>query len=108
MLGHVGSAASAVLIAGMVGACLYCAWELWVSGTARAWCLVALMNLGMVAVHLPMSGSHHITHVNAEAVVPQSMIMALATALSMIEVLVAVAVLCYRTRGNARAMGRPE
>ena len=108
MLGHVGSAAAAVLIAVMVGACLYCAWELWVSGTARAWCLVALMNLGMVAVHLPMSGSHHITHVNAEAVVPQSMIMALATALSMIEVLVAVAVLCYRTRGNARAMGRPE
>ena len=108
MLGHVGSAAAAVLIAGMVGACLYCAWELWVSGTARAWCLVALMNLGMVAVHLPMSGSHHITHVNAEAVVPQSMITTLATALSMSEVLVAVAVLCYRTRGNARAMGRPE
>ena len=108
MLGHVGSAAAAVLIAGMVGACLYCAWELWVSGTTRAWCLVALMNLGMVAVHLPMSGSHHITHASAEAVVPQSMTMTLATALSMIEVLVAVAVLCYRTRDNARAMGRPD
>ena len=108
MFGHVGSAAAAVLIAGMVGACLYCAWELWVSGTTRAWCLVALMNLGMVAVHLPMSGSHHITHASTEAVVPQSMTMTLATALSMIEVLVAVAVLCYRTRGNARAMGRTE
>jgi hypothetical protein len=48
------------------------------------------------------------THANTEAVVPQSMIMTMATALSMIEVLVAVAVLCYRTRANARAMGRPE
>ncbi|WP_123023437.1 hypothetical protein [Mycolicibacterium stellerae] len=108
MLGHVGSAAAAVLIAGMVGACLYCAWELWASGTTRAWCLVALMNLGMVAVHLPMSGSHHITHAQVEAVVPQSMIMTSATVLSMVEVLVAVAVLCYRTRGNARAVGQPD
>lgn len=108
MLGHVGSAAAAVLIAGMVGACLYCARELWVSGTTRAWCLVALMNLGMVAVHLPMSGSHHLTHAAMEAVVPQSMIMTSATVLSMVEVLIAVAVLCYRTRGNARAVGRSE
>jgi hypothetical protein len=34
--------------------------------------------------------------------------MAVATLLSMIEVLIAVGVLCYRTRGNARAVGRPE
>ena len=108
MLGHVGSAAAAVLIAGMVGACLYCAWELWVSGTTRAWCLVALMNLAMVAVHLPLSGTHHITHAAVETVVPQSMIMTLATVLSMVEVLIAVTVLCYRTRGNARAVGRQE
>ena len=62
MLGHAGSAAFAVLIAVMVGACLYCAYELWSSGTMRAWWLVAVMNLAMVAVHLPMSGAHHITH----------------------------------------------
>ena len=108
MFRHAGSAAFAVLIAVMVGACLYCAYELWLSGTVRAWCLVAVMNLAMVAVHLPMSGAHHDTHVDVNAVVPQSVVMTVATLLSMIEVLIAVGVLCYRTRGNARAVGRPE
>lgn len=108
MLGHAGSVAAAGLIAGMVGACLYCAWELWQSGTTRAWCLVALMNLAMVAVHLPVSGSHHITHADVGAVLPQSMMMTVATVLSMVEALIAVAVLCYRTRGNARVVGRTE
>ena len=108
MLGHAGSAAFAVLIAAMVGACLYCAYELWLSGTVRAWCLVAVMNLAMVAVHLPMSGAHHVTHVDVNAVVPQSMVLTVATVLSMVEVVIAVGVLCYRTRGNARAVGRPE
>ena len=108
MLRHAGSAAFAVLIAVMVGACLYCAYELWLSGTVRAWCLVAVMNLAMVAVHLPMSGVHHVAHVDVNAVVPQSVVMTVATLLSMVEVLIAVGVLCYRTRGNARAVGRPE
>jgi hypothetical protein len=108
MLRHAGSAAYAVLIAVMVGACLYCAYELWLSGTVRAWCLVAVMNLAMVAVHLPMSGAHHVTHVDVNAVVPQPVVMTVATLLSMIEVLIAVGVLCYRTRGNARAVGTPE
>ena len=66
------------------------------------------MNLAMVAVHLPMSGAHHITQMDMNAVVPQSMIMTSATVLSMVEVLIAVAVLVYRTRGNARAVGRQE
>lgn len=108
MLGRAGSPASAVLIAIMVGACLYCARELWLSGTTRAWCLVALMNLGMLVVHLPVSGAHHLAHPAVESVVPQSSIMLLATGLSMIEVAFAVAVLCYRTRGNARVVGGPE
>jgi hypothetical protein len=108
MLGHAGSLAAAVVIAGMVGACPYCAWELWQFGTTRAWCLVALMNLAMVAVHLPVSAAHHVTRAAMAAVVPQSTIMTLATVLSMIEAAIAVAVMCYRTRGNARAVGRPE
>ncbi|RDH79046.1 hypothetical protein DVS77_10275 [Mycolicibacterium moriokaense] len=108
MLGHVGTPAAAALIAAMAGACLYCAWELWRSSATRAWTLVALMNLAMVAVHLPMSGSHHLTHVPVEAVVPQPTTMMLATVLSITEVLIAVAVLCYRTRGNARALERTE
>ncbi len=97
---------SAVLIAGMVGACLYCACELWSSGTTRAWCLVAVMNLAMVAVHLPMSGAHHITHAAVKAVVPQSMIMTSATVLSMVEVLIAVAVLVL-PHAWQRESGRP-
>jgi hypothetical protein len=107
MLGHAGSAAFALLIAVMVAACLYCAYELWLSGTVRAWCLVAVMNLAMVAVHLPMSGAHHVTHLDVNAVVPQSVVMTVATVLSMVEVLIAVGVVCYRTRGNAEAVGRP-
>jgi len=40
--------------------------------------------------------------------VPQSVAIPVATLLSMVEVLIAVGVLCYRTRGDARAVGRPE
>ena len=77
------------------------------SGNAASAVLVAVMNLAMVAVrHLPVSGSHHVTHVVVEAVVPHSVVMTIAMALSMIEVVVAVAVLCYRSRGNARVIGR--
>jgi hypothetical protein len=108
MLGHAGNAASTVLITGMAIVCLYCARELWLSGTTRAWTLVAVMNLAMIAVHLPVSGSHHVTREAVEAVVPQSFVMTLATCLSMVEVLIAVTVLWLRSRGNARAIGRPE
>ena len=108
MLGHAGNMASTVLIAAMAVVCLYCARELWLSGTTRAWTLVAVMNLAMVAVHLPMSGEHHVTHATVQAVVPQSIVMTLAMALSMVEVLIAVAVLWFRSRGNARAIRRPE
>jgi hypothetical protein len=106
MLGHAGTAAMAVLIAGMALVCLYCARELWLRGTSRAWCLVAVMNLAMVAVHLPMSGGHHVAHPAADGA-PQPTIMTLATVLSMIEVVIAVAVLCYRTRRKSMA-GRPR
>jgi hypothetical protein len=108
MLGHAGNMASTVVVAGMAIVCLYCARELWLSGTTRAWTLVAVMNLAMVALHLPMSGSHHATRATVEAVVPQSFVMTLATGLSMVEVLIAAAVLWYRSRGNARAVGGPE
>lgn len=108
MIGHSGNTASAVLVAGMALACLYCARELWLSGTTRAWTLVALMNLAMVAVHLPMTGEHHMTHATVEAVVPQSIVMTLATGLSIVEVLIAAMVLWFRSRGNARAIGGSE
>jgi len=104
MLGHAGSVAMAVLFAAMIGACLYCARELWLCGTSRAWCLVAVMSLGMVTVHLPLSASHHVAHSAVSAVAPEPVVMTLATTLAMAEVVIAVAVLCYRTRGNAGAL----
>lgn len=104
MLGDVGTVAAAVLMAGMAGACLYCARELWLAGTTRAWCLVAVMNLAMVAVHLPVSAGHHGRHVAVDAAVPPSTIMTVATALAITEVVIAATVLWCRTRGNARAL----
>ncbi len=104
MLGHAGSIAATALIAAMVGACLYCARELWLCGTTRAWRLVAVMNLAMVAVHLPMSAGHHATHPSVTTAASPSAIMAAATVLSMVEVVIAVAVLCYRSRGTAGAL----
>ena len=82
-----------------IAACLYCARDLWVRGTLRAWVLVALMNLAMIAAHVPASPPHH--HgggVTAVTPVPHSTVMTLATALAAVEVILAAAVVFYRTR----------
>jgi hypothetical protein len=98
MLGHAPNLGTGALIAMMIAACLYCARDLWVRGTLRGWCVVALMNLAMIAVHLPAPGHHH----TAETVTvgQQSTIMALATTLAAVEVAVAAAVLVHRSRGR--------
>jgi hypothetical protein len=97
-LGHVANAAAAVLMMAMAAACLYCAGDLWIRGTSRAWAMVASMNLAMIAVHLPLaSGHHHGGGINAGAAVPGSTVMTLATTLALIEVVVATAVLYVRT-----------
>jgi hypothetical protein len=44
-------ARTAGLTVAMAAGCLYCARDLWVRETLRAWILVALMNLTMIAVH---------------------------------------------------------
>jgi hypothetical protein len=62
-----------------VVACLACARDLWIRGTLRTWAMVALMNLAMLAVHVP-AHAHH------------SPVMALATGLAAIEGVVATAV----------------
>ena len=59
MLGHASNVVAAGLFAAMIVACLYCARELWRDGTERAWVVVALMNLAMIALHLPAPGHHH-------------------------------------------------
>ena len=95
MLGHAGNPAIAVLMVAMIGVCLFCARDLWLRGTLRTWCIVAVMNLAMVAIHLPAPVHHHMTEAG---IGPQSTVMTAATALSLVEVGAAAAVLWFRTR----------
>jgi hypothetical protein len=88
----------AVLTVAMLVGCLYCAYELWTRDTVRSWVSVAVMNLAMIGVHLPMVGGHH--HgggpVVASATAPTSM--QLATFVAIVEVLFAATVLFVRAR----------
>jgi hypothetical protein len=99
MLGHAANIAMGVLMAAMIVACLYCARDLWLRGTLGVWCVVALMNLAMIAIHVPLPAHHHVAH--AMAAGQQGPIMAVATAVSAIEVALAVAVLVVGTRGRS-------
>ena len=101
MLGHASNVVAGGLLAAMIVACVYCARDLWLRGTLRAWCVVGLMNIAMIAVHLPAPGHHHGVHAAASQ---QSTLMSLATAIAAVEVAVAMAVLYYRTRRNAQLL----
>jgi hypothetical protein len=94
---HAGTVAAAGLMLVMAVACLYCAGELWTRGNLRVWTLVAVMNLAMIALHLPASSGHH-HGVTAAASAHPSTAMSVATALAAVEVAVATAVLLYCTR----------
>jgi hypothetical protein len=106
--------AVAVLMVGMAAVCLYCARELWMCGSLRAWCVVALMNVAMVAAHWSLPAHHHgsLAGQSLAGVAAQSpsTLMTVATTIAMSEVGLAVAVLWYRTRNNADrlALGRGE
>ncbi|AEV73256.1 hypothetical protein MycrhN_2675 [Mycolicibacterium rhodesiae NBB3] len=97
MLGHTSGVISAGLLVTMLGACLYCARELWRAGTTRAWVVVALMNLAMIALHLPAPAHHHGVP-NAEAG-PPSTLMVVATVLALTEVVAAASALYVGSRG---------
>lgn len=99
MLGHAPNIVAAGLLATMIVACVYCARDLWLRGSLRAWCVVGLMNIAMIAIHLPMPVHHHGLHQGPMG--QQSTLMGLATAIAAVEVVVAMAVLYYRTRRNA-------
>jgi hypothetical protein len=99
MLGHASNVVAGALLAAMIVACVYCARDLWLRGSLRAWCVVGLMNIAMIAVHMPMPAHHHGMHMAAMG--QQSTLMSLATAIAAVEVTVAMAVLYYRTRRNA-------
>jgi hypothetical protein len=108
MLGHAANVVIAALLAVMIAACLYCARELWRDGTERAWAVVALMNLAMIAIHLPAPAHHH----GAVSVVPASSapnLMTAATAVAFVEAMAATAVLWRKTRGRlAQLSGTPD
>lgn len=105
MVGHTDAPAAAVLTVSMVGACLYCARDLWRDGRQRTWATVALMNLAMIAVHLPATGHHH----GASTTTAPTAVMALATVVAMAEAAVATAVLYVHSRGRAMELiGRPD
>jgi NADH:ubiquinone oxidoreductase subunit K len=106
MLGHSSNVVAGLLLAAMIAACVYCARDLWLRGTLRAWCVVGLMNIAMIAVHLPAPLHHH--GMQAAIAGQQSTLMDLATAVAAVEVAVAMAVLYYRTRRNAQLVsGKP-
>jgi hypothetical protein len=106
MLGHASNVVAGLLLAAMIAACVYCARDLWLRGTLRAWCVVGLMNIAMIAVHLPAPAHHHGLHTATTG--PQSTLMGLATLVAAVEVAAAVAVLSYRTRGHAQLIsGKP-
>src|SRR3954447_15581082 len=89
MLGHAGNPVVAVLVVAMMAACLFCARELWTAGPPRAWCVVAVMNLGMVAVHWSLPSHHHgaaiTTAVPIAVANPTPTLMAVATTVSLAE-----------------------
>jgi hypothetical protein len=58
------------------------------------------MNIAMIAVHLPMPAHHHGMHPAGQ----QSTLMGLATGVAAVEVVVAMAVLYYRTRRHAQLL----
>jgi hypothetical protein len=98
----VSNVLASVLLAAMIAACVYCARDLWLRGTLRAWCVVGLMNIAMIAVHLPMPAHHHGVHMASMG--QQSTLMGLATGVAAIEAVVAMAVLYYRTRRHAQLL----
>lgn len=94
MLGATANPVAAAVLAAMIVGCLYCAGHLWRSGTPAVWCTIALMSLAMIALHTPMPGHHH----GVTAPAHTSAMMTTATLLALLEVIIAAAVLTYRTR----------
>lgn len=102
MLGHASSVVATGLLASMIVACLYCARELWRAGAARAWVVVALMNLAMVAMHLP-APTHRHGAPDGPAATP-SALMTVVTLLAFTEIVAAAVALYVGSRGRMVAL----
>lgn len=101
LLGHAANPAMMAAMVAMMLACLFCARDLWRRGSLGVWCAVALMNLAMIALHLPMPAHHHDLGVTVPPAAAGTAIadpMAMATTLALVEVVIAAVVLAYRTR----------
>jgi hypothetical protein len=99
---NAGNMAVAALTGGMGLVCLYCARELWMQGALRAWTLVAVMNIAMIAVHAPFASGHQHGGSVAVAAMPthHSTAMTAATVLAAVEALIATAVIYRLSRHN--------
>jgi hypothetical protein len=104
MVGDARSAVTAVIVVGMALTCLYCAKELWTAGSPRVWCIVAVMNLGMVAMHWSMPGHHHGQAASAAPAAGTSTLMAVATSIAILEAVIATVVLWIQTRSRASSL----
>lgn len=98
MIGHAGNPVLAVLIVVMAAACLFCAYELWRGCGVRTWCVVAVMNLAMIAAHWSVPAHQHGAVLPGRPAEPMSALMGLATAVSLTEAVIATAVLYALTR----------
>ena len=58
MLGHASNVVAGVLLAAMIVACVYCARDLWLRGSLRAWCVVGLMNIAMICRCPPITTAY--------------------------------------------------
>src|SRR6478735_10144249 len=113
MVGEAGNVVVGGIILAMMAACLFCARELWSGSSVRAWCLVALMNLGMIAIHWSAPGCHPAAASVSPAqasMMPPSTLMLTATAVAAVEAVIATIVLSVMTRGRAATLclGRGE
>lgn len=98
MLGTAANPAAGAVLAVMIVGCLLCAVHLWQRGTSGIWCTIALMNLAMVALHMPMPSHHHGVGLPAAPALAMAAVMTSAVVLALTEATIAAAVLYYRTR----------
>lgn len=99
---HWSSPAMVGLMSAMALGCLYCSWHLWRQASVRDWALVAVMNIGMVGLHLfVMGGAASHTHGVQSAMDMSShsggSVAAIATGMAVVEALIATAVVFVRT-----------
>jgi hypothetical protein len=92
------NAASGGFMVVMIAVCLNCARRLWLRGAVGDWTIIAMMNLAMIAVHMPAPGHHHSAAVTAAVPMPLSTAMGLATVMAAVEAVIAATVLYYRTQ----------